>query len=534
MPITLFRAVLLAALMLGTPGLAWAAGSDQPAATVRPSILAGTWYDASGEVLSRQVKEFLNAAKPPAGNPGALVALVVPHAGYAYSGPTAGFGYARLAKEPFTTAIVVGPSHRSRFPGVAVDPRPYQTPLGTAAVDQNLVRRIQESGGDMVQSDPRVFDVEHCLEIQVPFLQTIRPGVRIVPILMGSMDLETCRALGRILADIGRDPGVRLICSTDLSHFLTDKEAEAMDGELAALVKKMDPEALHRALSEGKVEACGGGPLVAVMMAAKALGAGRADVLALAHSGQATGDQSSVVGYMSAALVRGRAGDETEKTASPPGSGVSSGGAKPSSAPGSGASGSVGTPPREPAVGVDLGLGVDDQKRLLKIARESIQAAFDRKDYKPTGLTPGLKANRGAFVTLKKKGELRGCIGRLSDDAAVAETVAETAVLSAFEDTRFPPLAVEELAEVRIEISVLTPFEEVKKIEDIRIGDHGLMIVRPPFRGLLLPQVPVEEKWTRDEFLAHLCRKAGLPPETWKEPGTQLFSFSAQVFGEKE
>ncbi|MEW5726032.1 MAG: AmmeMemoRadiSam system protein A, partial [Thermodesulfobacteriota bacterium] len=295
------------------------------------------------------------------------------------------------------------------------------------------------------------------------------------------------------------------LCSTDLSHFYTAKEARVLDGRLIEAVKAFDPEALHRGLVEGRYEACGGGALVAVMMAAKALGAVRAEILQYGDSAAASGDESNVVGYLAAAFT------------GPAGAGAGE------------------VPAGKPESGVDPRLSAQDQKTLLALARRVILDNLELKTPElPADLPATLRTPRGAFVTLKRRGALRGCIGHVVADAPLAEVVATMAVQAAFYDPRFPPLTKAELDGLTIEISVLTPLTEVKAVGEIQVGQDGLVVEKEPYRGLLLPQVPVEQGWDRDEFLDQTCVKAGLPPGTWKEAGVKIYRFEALVFGEED
>ena len=488
----LFPAVSVLALLALWAGLA--AAGDPP---VRETTLAGRWYLADPKVLEKRVRKYIaDAGEVKA--PGRLVALAVPHAGHMYSGHVAGHGFALLQHTDVETVILVGPSHRARFRGVSLNARHYETPLGVVRLDGEMAERIRREGPGLIVDEPRAHEREHCLEIELPFLQVARPGAKIVPLLMGSQDLETCRSLGGVLARAVKGRKALLLCSTDLSHFHTGGDAEALDGRLMEKVKAFDPEGLHAGLSNGDFEACGGGPLAAVMMAARELGADQAFILKYAHSGHVTGDHSQVVGYMAAAFTRGGAALRTSRP------------------------------------GVDLGLKQGDQQRLLEIARRAIRSALDGGAYVlPDNLPKTLMTGRGAFVTLKKDGELRGCIGRLTSDEPLARVVAQMAVQAAFYDPRFPEVTRDELDGLSVEISVLTPFQRVTDVGMIEVGRHGLLVARGGRRGLLLPQVPVEQGWDRESFLDNTCRKAGLPNKAWREAGTEIYCFSAQVFGEE-
>ncbi len=180
-------------------------------------------------------------------------------------------------------------------------------------------------------------------------------------------------------------------------------------------------------------------------------------------------------------------------------------------------------------------LNEEQKRRLIEVARQAVTAAVAGEPTPDLATDdPNLREPRGAFVTLKKAGQLRGCIGYIEPHAPLIEAVADNAQSAALRDPRFSPVTLEELPDISIEISALTPLESVEDVEDIEIGRHGLVISQGPNRGLLLPQVPVEWGWDREEFLEHTCLKAGLPPEAWRQDNTELLCFGAEVFCETE
>jgi AmmeMemoRadiSam system protein A len=179
-------------------------------------------------------------------------------------------------------------------------------------------------------------------------------------------------------------------------------------------------------------------------------------------------------------------------------------------------------------------LTAEERQALLQVARESIAAHFQRRRPQLPAANGALAENRGAFVTLHRRdGELRGCVGMMQSDRPLLDTVARMAVASATEDGRFEPVTEAELGGLKIEISALGPLAPIRP-EQVEVGRHGLLISSAGRRGVLLPQVPVEHGWDREAFLAHTCRKAGLPADTWRKPGVELLGFTATVFGEKE
>ena len=278
-----------------------------PAMLRRPAV-AGSWYPGTADGIGNEVDGYLAAAAvvPP---PGRLVGLVSPHAGLRYSGPVAAYGYALLRGRSALTVVLVGPSHHVGFDGAAVYERgAWETPLGRAPIDEEIAAALLAAGESLVFADDRVHRDEHSLEMQMPFLQRVVPSLRIVPILMGSQSRVEVEGLSRALekALAGRD--VVLVASSDLSHYEPAPVANRLDAVVVDQVARYDDGALLERLEARRNVACGGGPIAAVMRAARALGADRAAVLRYADSGDAgEHDKRRVVGYLSAALLAGAA-----------------------------------------------------------------------------------------------------------------------------------------------------------------------------------------------------------------------------------
>jgi MEMO1 family protein len=268
--------------------------------TVRRSAIAGTWYPGDPTRLRGTIRDYL-ANVPLQTPPGTVLGLVAPHAGYVYSGQVAANAYAQLQGKAFSRAVVVSPVHRV-YPGrfAITDKSYYETPLGLVAVDTELVRAL----GQGIQLTRVSEDQEHSLEIQLPFLQYMLGEFSLTPVMMGDQDWESARALGNALAQAIAGRSVLLVASTDLSHFHSYGEARRLDRIVLDRIAAYDPEGLVRELANHDAEACGGGPVAAVMIAAQKLGANRAVVLQYQNSGDVTGDHSSVVGYGAAVLLR--------------------------------------------------------------------------------------------------------------------------------------------------------------------------------------------------------------------------------------
>ena len=271
---------------------------------VRSPVLAGTWYPGNPEALRQAVGDYLSRANPIDAE-GKVVTLIVPHAGYVYSGQVAAYSYKLLQRSAPKTVFLIGPSHRVGFRGISVSQvSGYKTPLGVAAVDQDLAKKLLSTNPQM-KWIPQADAQEHSLEIQIPFLQSVLKEFHIVPILMGEQDLETCALLAKSLVQVlPNKEDAMILASTDLSHFHADQQARTLDEDFIRHVRQFAPEALAKAVVSGSCEACGAGPTVTGMLAAKELGANRSVILHYANSGDVTGDRRQVVGYLSAALVK--------------------------------------------------------------------------------------------------------------------------------------------------------------------------------------------------------------------------------------
>jgi len=301
--ITLFL-ILLDLFLLSNGSVARAAGQGPEGAYIREPILAGAWYPGNPDALKRMIGGFLSEAtvEPPKGQ---LKALIVPHAGYRFSGHVAAHAYRLLESMPFRRVVLVGPSHRLSFSGVSVGLQSaYKTPLGLVPVDRSFAKSLLEAGSQL-RWVPQAHSREHSLEIQIPFLQMVLKDFQIVPILMGDQDFGTSARLAESLVRVlGDSERTLLLASTDLSHFHSYDRAKALDGRFMKLLQDLDPEGLAGSLALGSCEACGQGPALAVMLAAQKLAVNRAFILKYANSGDVTGDHKEVVGYLSAALIK--------------------------------------------------------------------------------------------------------------------------------------------------------------------------------------------------------------------------------------
>lgn len=460
---------------------------------IRPAAVAGAFYTSDPVDLSAQIKKFMDNVPSSKPLPGKIVALISPHAGYIYSGQVAAHGFKLLEGKSFDTVVVLAPSHRIPLSGASVFPRgAYQIPLGLVPINQKLAEKLIESS-NLFSYVPSAHLKEHSLEVQLPFLKVVLGEFMLVPIVMGSNDLSTCNEIAETIYQTVKDQSVLIVASTDLSHFHPYQDAVNLDRIVIDHVKSYDPEGLFRAIATGKCEACGADPLVTTMLLAKKLGANQSKLLNYANSGDVSGDKTQVVGYMSAVLYQGKGSAGASNTA--------------------------------------LGISAEDKKTLHTIARNAIESHSLGKPYPEIDISSQtLKEKRGAFVTLHKKGNLRGCIGYIRGQKPLHQTIREMAIAAAFQDSRFKPVTQAELNDLDIEISVLTPLQKVSEVEEITVGKHGIYIIRDYHSGLLLPQVATEQGWDRKTFLEHTCTKAGLPEDAWKDPSTEIYIFSADIF----
>jgi AmmeMemoRadiSam system protein B/AmmeMemoRadiSam system protein A len=490
----------IAALSLAA-GLLLVEGTSRgapPAPKVRPMAVAGSFYPADPKELGSMLDGFLaKAAPPPLQN---VVAISAPHAGYIYSGPVAAYSYALLKGRKFDRVVVIAPSHYEAFNFSSVyDGDAYLTPFGQVPIDKAFAAKLAKASPTIklsgVGHTPSADHPEHSVEVQLPFLQRVIGQFQLVPIVMGNQDYDNCRALGVALAKLVQGTNTLIVASSDLSHYHTYDEAVGLDHKTLNAIGEYDYFDLARNLDLRVWEACGGGPIVAVMIAAERLGANQAKVLHYANTGDVTGDHSRVVGYGAVAFVKAA-------------------GAKTEDAP--------------------FSLTSAEKNALLKIARQSVETSVRTgKQYQPaTGGLEALGRERGAFVTINKNGDLRGCIGYVAPLKPLYITVRDVAMMAALKDTRFHPVAAGELASLQYEISVLSPLRRIMDTQEIRLGKDGVLIHTSDHEGLFLPQVATEEHWDRAQLLEEVCYKAGLPGRAWQDPAADLFRFTALVFGE--
>ena len=460
------------------PAMTSAAGS----ATVRPPEVAGAFYPSDAGACADLVTRCLEDARP--APPGEPKVIVVPHAGHVYSGPIAGTAYAPLAKrsDRITRVVMLGPAHRVGFAGVATTAaHAWASPLGTVPVDWPAMKPLLTRSGFRVAD--AAFEREHCLEVQLPFLQRVLDGFSIVPVLVGDASQDE---VASVLEALWGGPETLILISTDLSHFHDYDAARRLDGETTRRIELMQPKEI-----DGE-RACGYRGLGGALKRAQELDL-RITALDVRNSGDTSGTKDRVVGYGAFAM-------EYAESAR---------------------------------------LSDDDRDRLLDAARAAL--AFGVENGRPMAatlgadLSPALRAMRASFVTLRIGGELRGCCGTVTAQEPLLLDVAANAYKAGFDDPRFGPMTAAELGGIDVSISVLsTPrpirfADEADLLRQIRPDRDGLVLEDGDRRAVFLPSV-----WERfpdaRQFVDQLKRKADVAPDHWSE-GLRVSCFTAESFG---
>ena len=508
------------------------------AESARPAAVAGSFYPDNADELRREVKGYLDAV-PEQKVDGEIIGILVPHAGYRYSAGVAASGYKALAGVKADTAIIIGHDANARgVVAVLSDAAAFETPLGPVAVDTELVAALAKADPGIIIRN-QVHGREHSVEVQLPFLQVLLPGCKIVPILFGDPKPATCRILADALAANAGERRLLLIASTDLCHYPSDAAAADLVKDTMACVAKMDVPALFTYLEETKrnraadnvqTAMCGSGGVGTALTYALARGPVSVRVLGTATSGAVpNGDKNRVVGYGAAVITRkpqtatnADAKAEPQAAASAPAKAELPAQAGPAS-------------PKAEAGDSRFAVAPDVQKELLTLARRRIAAGARGETFSyelPAAMADVLTPRAAVFVTLKKDHRLRGCIGMTEPRAELWRAVQDMAQSAAFRDPRFAPVSVAELDALHIEISVLSPLEPIANADAIVPKHHGVVVRRGSRSGLFLPQV-WEQLPDKERFLSVLCsEKAGLPEAAWKDAETRLLVFTVFAFAE--
>ncbi len=514
---------IAAGLLLTIP-----AGCDkQPKTTEKPaepeskvvfnSTLAGRWYPADADTLKKQVSQLFQKIEVKSAND--IIALILPHAGYQYSGRTAAMGLAGLARQ-YKRIIVIGPSHYMPMEDVLSVPQEtvYQTPLGEVPLDVEFIKKLLAY--PQFQVIPRANQPEHSTQIEVPLLQFTQKDFKLVLIVAGQCSTQTISKAASILNSLV-DNDTLVIASSDFTHYgpnygyvpFTEnvpQEIKNLDMGAYKYIEQLDSAGFMEYKNKTGATICGYVPIAILL--AMLDESSQAHLINYTTSGQLTGDYTNSVSYLAASF--------SGKWFKTEPAGLASGEVSPLDGQESRAS----------------GLTEEDKKQLLSFARKSIIYFLDKHkmlNVSETNLSERLKEPRAAFVTLNENHQLRGCIGDIFPRQPLYKSVISNAVNAAVNDPRFLPVDKDELKDITIEISALTPPKPVGSYQDIRIGIDGVVLKKGGHSAVFLPQVAPEQNWSRDEMLTHLSLKAGLPADAWKQ-GASFLVFQAEVFGETE
>jgi AmmeMemoRadiSam system protein B/AmmeMemoRadiSam system protein A len=470
------------------------------------SPVAGSWYTDDPVELRQELTSYLQSANiaPLSGYTGRIYGVISPHAGYRYSGRVAGHSYKALQGKAIKRVIVLGPSHYLPLRGIALpDASAWKTPLGEIQIDTETIETLKQN--PLFQTRNDAFTREHSIDMQMPFLQIVAPQAKVVPLVVGKLSVDDAKKAGSALREL-LDEQTVIVASSDFTHYgpnygyipFRENKAENLKklaDDAFKAISTLDAQKFFEHLEATDDTICGAMPISVLIEAIPKSAV--AVPLKFDTSGNIVGDYTNSVSYFSIAFVQ--AGKAVEFQ------------------------------------GVEI-VDKETQKFLLKLSRETLKRhvrgeplpEVNEKDVPKDALL-----KYGVFVTLKKHGDLRGCIGSIIGVEPLFKGVINNTINAASHDPRFTPVSAQEEPELEIEISILTPPKDVRSYEDIRLGRDGIILEKDGRRALFLPQVAPEQGWDLETTLSHLAMKAWLPANAWKQ-GARFQTFQAHVFHESE
>ena len=487
---------------------------------VRKAAVSGSFYSSSPNELSSQLETWMGDSIS-ASESKIPQAIIVPHAGYVFSGEVAASAFSLLPRDSsYRRIFLIGPSHRVGFPGASVDTlfSAAETPLGEIRIDRELGNELISSGEGVFTFRADAHLMEHCLEVQLPFLQKAFGGEvpPIVPIVIGTERLNILSGIAKALEPYFNRENLFVI-SSDFSHYPSYEDARKSDLYLAETISSGGLHEFLKALSEIRkmdfpgedTPACGACAIAVLLSIMDSQGRDNFEVehLMYRNSGDSPyGDKDGVVGYNSFVVERLENHNDTEKKES-----------------------------METASEDHLfNFTEDEKKAIISAARSSIFSALEMEGEEsvvPEGILK--EKGYGVFVTLTLGGHLRGCIGRFISDDTLYSTIRQMALSAAFDDPRFPPLSRSEAMAVEVEVSVLSPLKKIDSIDEFTLGRDGIYMVKGSRHGTFLPQVAEETGWNAEEFLGHCARdKAGIGYWGWKD--ADLYIYQTEVIKQSD
>lgn len=469
----------------------------------RQPAVAGSFYPSDPAEIQQMLKLYFSKA-PVHATDSDVMAIISPHAGYVFSGEVAAAAFNQLDPEKqYKTIFILGSSHRTAFPGASVySIGNYSTPLGEVKTDFEIAQKLADEN-KVLAFDSQYHKSEHSIEVQIPFLQYfLRKDFTIVPILLGTQDPLSCQQIAKALKPYF-SPENLFVISTDFSHYPSYKDALITDHQIADAIVTNNPNKFLNAVescTKKKVEnlatGCCSWPSVLTLMylTEEMSGMSYKQVLYKNSGDSQYGEMDRVVGYYALSVLQQKSGS--------------------------------------------MVITDSDKEKLLQIARTTIKTYlqdFQTASFENEFLSPALTSKAGAFVTLKKAGELRGCIGHFEADKPLYKIVQQMAIAAATQDYRFDAVTLSDLKLIDIEISVLSPMQKISDVNTIRLGIDGIYVKKGSRSGTFLPQVATDTRWSLEEFLGHCARdKAGIGWDGWKDKDAEIYVYQAFVFGEKE
>ncbi|MEA3448326.1 MAG: AmmeMemoRadiSam system protein B [Bacteroidota bacterium] len=473
---------------------------------IRKAQFTDQFYPAGKTELTNQLKRYFS--KTHTQHKKNIRALVVPHAGYVFSGSVAATAYQQIDKHRnINTIFILAPAHRVRIEHASVfTGDAYETPLGKVLVNTDIANKLTES--TLFSYNEEAHAQEHSIEVQLPFLQYhLKNDFKIVPILINTNDRSQLRSIADTLKSYYTEDNL-FVVSTDFSHYPAYNDACYVDSLTAQAISTGNPDKLYEQVRKNasagitnlQTSLCGYSPMMVMLHLVESKGH-TVELLEYKNSSQSKyGDKNRVVGYWAMQITENK--NHSKNTDDPE----------------------------------TYNLNHDEKKILLELARYTLEERLKTgmlPEIKPDTFPSKLQKKLGCFVTLNKNGKLRGCIGNFKSNDPLINTVQQMAISAALYDNRFKAVTYNELDEIDIEISVLTPLKPIESIDEFELGKHGIYIKKGRYSGTYLPQVAEGRDWTKEEFISHCSQyKAGIGPEGWEK--AELFTYEALVFSEHE
>lgn len=476
---------------------------------IRQPAVDGSWYPKDSKKLANYLTELFQQKTVNSfpKNPSPIRALIVPHAGYVFSGATAAAAFKPLMGKHYQRVVVLGPAHRKRFLGLSIpDFTHYKTPLGEIPLDLEAIQGVLHQPD--IHSITDAHTQEHSIEMTLPLLQTaLAPGWKLIPILVGSVDQENFSQVAQHIKPL-LDEKTLLVVSGDFTHYgpnygfmpfpndqLTADNINKLDQGALEKIFARDAEGFIEYRTKTGITACAFGPITLLLHLLPT--ETQFHLIHYQTSGTLTGDYTNSVSYVSVVITSDDPihNNTTDSTLS----------------------------------SQEMILLHEMARRALDVATLGSTAIQTEKIANEFLLSERFQKPSGAFVTLKKHGYLRGCIGFIEPIKPLYQAIIENAVNAALRDHRFRAVKHQELADLEVEISVLSPMVEVDSYKDFKVGYHGIVLSKQGRKAVFLPEVAVEQKWNREQTLEALSQKAGLPKDAWKK-GTLFKVFTSQVY----